>query len=752
VTGRGLPAAGAETIKAPLENKDGTMKRVIWIVLVLVVFPVRGDRAEDLLGRMTTAEKIGQLNLYSSKWATTGPVEGKSYVDEVRSGQCGNIFNLPKVEYAHRMQRIAVEETRLGIPLLFGYDVIHGYKTIFPIPLGLASSWDMEAVEQSARIAAVEAAASGIHWTFAPMVDIARDPRWGRIAEGAGEDTFLACEVAKANVRGFQGDDLADPLTLAACMKHFAAYGAAQAGRDYHTVDMSERMLRETYLPPFKAALDAGCASVMTAFNELDGVPASANPFLLKTILRDEWQFNGLVVTDYTSINEMIRHGSAADQADAAAQALRAGVDLDMMSSAYLKHFDTLLAHGRISMKQIDDAVLNVLRLKEKLGLFDDPYRYCDEQRESALHYAPEHLTASHEIAGRSMVLLKNDGHLLPLDAGRRIAVIGPLARTQKDLLGTWRGRGDREMATSILDAVIGIAGSNRLDYAEGCGVVGNDVSGFAAAVSLAEKSDVVVMVLGEGAWQSGEAASRTSINLPGVQTDLLKAVKQTGKPVVLVLLNGRPLALEQESALADAILEAWHPGTEGGKAVADILFGRINPSGKLPVTFPRSLGQVPIHYNMKNTGRPITPQKPSKFQSKYLDSPNDPLYPFGFGLSYAEFQYAAITLDKAEIGAGETLTASVTLSNVGTVDGEEVVQLYIRDLVGSVTRPVKELKGFQKIFLQPGESKSIEFSIGEKELAFLRRDMTWGTEPGDFELFIGTDSRDVQTRSFKLR
>jgi len=695
------------------------------------------SQVDDLLGQMTLDEKIGQLNLYSSKWDTTGPVDGKSYTEEVRSGQCGSIFNLPKAEYARQMQQLAVEESRLGIPLLFGYDVIHGYKTIFPIPLGLASSWDMDAVETAARIAASEASASGIHWTFAPMVDIARDPRWGRIAEGAGEDTFLGCEVAKANVRGFQGLELSDSQTVAACMKHFAAYGAAQAGRDYHTVDMSKRVLRETYLPPFKAALDAGCASVMTSFNELDGVPASANPFLLKTVLRDEWNFDGVVVTDYTSINEMIKHGSSVDQADAAAQALTAGVDLDMMSSAYVKHLKQLLAEGRVTMEQINRSVRNVLRLKEKLGLFDDPYRYGSIQLEDELHCCDEHLAAAYEIAGKSMVLLKNKNDLLPLNRQQKIAVIGSLAKAQRDLLGTWKARGDPERASSILDAMGDVA------YAEG----GDE------AVALAQDSDVVVMVLGEEAWQSGEAASRTDIGLPGMQSELLKAVKQTGKPVVLVLLNGRPLALEKEVELADAVLEAWHPGTEGGKAVAATLFGKINPSGKLPVTFPRSLGQVPIHYNMKNTGRPLNPAAEKiKFQSRYLDSPNDPLFPFGFGLSYTEFHYSEITLDKPDLMPGEALTASVTVSNVGKIAGEEVVQLYIHDLVGSVTRPVKELKGFRKILLQSGESQTVEFKVGEKELTFLRRDMTWGTEPGDFELFIGTNSRDVQASAFSLR
>ncbi|MEI7851157.1 MAG: beta-glucosidase BglX [Kiritimatiellales bacterium] len=728
------------------------VKICISLLIAVAGLSAHADKVESLLAQMTLEEKIGQLTLLSSKWEVTGPVAGKSYVDEVRSGQCGNIFNVPKAEYVRQLQKMAVEETRLGIPLLFGYDVIHGYKTIFPIPLGLASSWDMDAVERSARIAAVEAAASGITWTFAPMVDIARDPRWGRIAEGTGEDTYLSCEVAKANVRGFQGNDLSDPFTVAACMKHFAAYGAAQAGRDYHTVDMSERMLRDTYLPPFKAALDAGCVSVMTSFNEFNGVPASGNPFLLKTILRDEWKFDGVVVTDYNSINEMIAHGSAADQADAAVQALAAGVDMDMMSSAYLKQLKRLLAEGRVTIEQIDRSVRNVLRLKEKLGLFDNPYRYCDEQRERNLHCAAPHLKASREIAGKSMVLLKNEKNLLPMKTGKRIAVIGPLAEAQKDLLGTWHARGDKEMVTSVLDALIQVNGSNRVEFAEGCGVTNNDITGFAGAVAIAGKSDLVVMVMGETANMSGEAASRTSINLPGVQTELLRAIKKTGKPIVLVLLNGRPLALEQEAGMADAILEAWHPGTEGGKAAADVLFGKINPSGKLPVTFPRNLGQVPIHYNMKNTGRPLAPaaDKP-KFQSRYIDSPNDPLYPFGFGLSYTDFKYSEITLDKSEIKPDETLTASVMVSNAGKIDGEEVVQMYIHDLVGSVTRPVKELKGFKKIFLKAGESQTVEFSIGEKELTFLRRDMTWGMEPGYFDLFIGTNSRDVQSSSFSI-
>ncbi len=710
------------------------------------------SKVDALLKKMTLEEKAGQLTLYASKWEHTGPVEGQSYIKEVRAGQCGSILNAPKVEYARQLQEMAVNESRLGIPLMFGFDVIHGFKTIFPVPLGMASSWDMDAIEKAARVAAIEAAASGVTWTFAPMVDIARDPRWGRIAEGAGEDTYLGCEVAKANVRGFQGKDLADPLTVAACAKHFAAYGAAQAGRDYHTVDMSERMLRETYLPPFKAAADAGVVSFMTAFNELDGVPATGSKFLLKKILRDEWKFNGLVVTDYTSINEMIPHGAAKDLADAAALAMNAGVDLDMMGSAYLKNLEQLLNKKRVTIEQIDNAVRNVLTMKFKLGLFEDPYRYCNEEREKKLIYAKEHMEAAYDVAGKSMVLLKNKDQLLPLKTGKRIAVIGELAESQRDLLGTWRGRGDWEVTTNVLTSIISSNGEKLTTFTPGCNVYHNDDSGFKKAVSLAKKSDVVIMVLGETSRMSGEAASRSNITLPGSQTELLREIKKTGKPIVLILLNGRPLALEEEDKLADAILEAWHPGSLSSKVIADMIFGKLVPSGKLPVTFPRNLGQAPIHYNLKNTGRPYDPAYPErKFVSCYIDTSNDPLYPFGYGLSYTSFKYSDMKLTQTEMKKGETLKVSVTVTNTGEYDGEEVVQLYIRDLVGSVTRPLKELKGFQKIFLKKGESKTVEFAIGEKQLKFLRQDMTWGSEPGDFEVFIGTNSRDADKVAFTL-
>jgi len=585
------------------------------------------------------------------------------------------------------------------------------------------------------------------------MVDIARDPRWGRIAESGGEDTYLGCEIAKANVRGFQGNNLTNSLTLAACVKHFAAYGAAQAGRDYHTVDMSERMLREVYLPPFKAAVDAGVASLMTSFNELNGIPTTGNSFLLKNILRDEWGFKGVVVTDFTSIKEMIKHGVVANLADAAALALNAGVDMDMMSTAYIGHVKLLLKNGRISEEMINNAVRNVLTLKFKLGLFDNPYRYCDEQREKELIYTKEHLQAAYDMAAKSMVLLKNKNQLLPLSQGKRIAVIGTLANSKKDLLGTWNAQGEWGSIETVLKGIIRNNGNSHVEYAKGCGVNDADKSGFAEAVAIANKSDIAVMVLGETEALSGEASSRSNINMPGVQTELLQLIKKTGKPIVMVLMNGRPLVLEKEVAMSDAILEAWHPGTEGGKAIGDMLFGKLNPSGKLTVTFPRNLGQVPIHYNIKNTGRPIDPENPNYFfATKYIDCPNDPLFPFGYGLSYTDFNYSKVMLSKNEIKPGESLKASITISNSGNFDGEEIVQLYIRDLIGSVTRPIKELKGFKKIFLKKGENRKVEFTINEDDLVFLRRDMTWGTEPGKFEIFIGANSRDVEKANFTLK
>jgi beta-glucosidase len=712
-----------------------------------------GERADALLAQMTTDEKISQLVLLTGYGAVTGPVQlQQSLEDNIRKGECGNVFNVMSVAQVRKLQKIAVEDTRLHIPLLFGYDVIHGYKTIFPICLGEAASWNPALIESSDRVAATEGSAAGLNWTFAPMVDIARDPRWGRMSEGAGEDPFLGSAIAAARVRGIQGTNLAAPDTLLASVKHFAAYGAVQAGREYNTVDMSERLLREVYLPPYRAAIDAGALSVMASFNELNGIPATANRFLLQQVLRDEWGFTGFVVTDYTAINEMVAHGSAADETEAARQALAAGVDMDMQSSAYLNHLKELLGAGKISQAQIDTAARRILEVKFKLGLFDDPYRRCDEQREKQVLYASENLAAAYRMACESCVLLKDRGQTLPLKTGANIAVIGPLADSQRDLLGSWKGEGDWNFIETVLGAIRRNNTNGVVTYARGCDIDSTNRAGFAAAVSAAQGADVAVLVLGESCDMSGEAKSRTSISLPGVQTELLREIKQTGKPIVLVLMNGRPLALEEESQLSDAVLETWFPGTEGGRTTADLLFGRQNPSGKLPVTFPRTLGQVPIFYAAKNTGRPLNPANPKEaYKSSYIDSPNDPLYPFGFGLSYTTFTYSDVQLDGTTLRPGGTLTATVTVTNNGPRDGADVVQLYLRQLVGSVTRPVRELKGFQKLELKAGESRTVAFPIGENELSFLRADMTVGTEPGKFQVFIGPNSRDTSTAAFEL-
>ncbi|HWW03120.1 MAG TPA: beta-glucosidase BglX [Candidatus Acidoferrum sp.] len=710
-------------------------------------------RADALLARMTLEEKIGQLVLLTSFGAATGPPHEQAALEaNIRNGNCGSVFNALTVAEIRKLQKLAVDQTRLHVPLLFGYDVVHGYKTIFPIPLGEAASWDLRAIEHSARVAAVEASAAGLNWTFAPMVDIARDPRWGRICEGAGEDPFLGSAVARSQVRGFQGKDLTAPDTVLACVKHFAAYGAAMSGRDYNTVDVSERTLREVYLPPYAAAVQAGASSVMTAFNEYDGTPATANGFLLKRILRDELGFKGIVVTDYAAISELVAHGSAVDESEAAQQALAAGVDLDMEDGVYLHNLKQLLRDHRVTRKQIDAAAKRMLELKLTLGLLDDPYRHCDEQREARLVGAREHLEAAYRMACESFVLLKNDSQNLPLKAGARIAVIGPLADSQRDLLGSWKGDGGWVSVETVLDGIKRNDATDEVVFARGCEVASTNRASFAEAVAAARKADVVVAVMGESWDMSGENASRTSINLPGVQTDLLRELRKTGKPLVLVLLNGRPLDLEAESTLADAILEAWFPGMEGGKAVADVLFGKHNPCGKLPVTFPRRLGQVPIFYSVKNTGRPVNPARPDEpYKSTYLDCPNDPLYPFGFGLGYTTFACAGPHLEQSALGPGGKITASAAVSNTGTRDGVAVVQLYIRDLVGSVTRPVLELKGFQRVELKAGESRLVSFDISENDLAFLRKDMTWGTEPGAFRAFIGLDSRELRSATFQL-
>lgn len=709
------------------------------------------QRIDALLNEMTLQEKIGQLTLFTSDWDVTGPTIRGNYKADIQAGRCGNIFNAHTAAYNRELQRIAVEETRLKIPLLFGYDVIHGYKTIFPIPLGETASWDLAAIEQGSRIAAIEATAAGLHWTFAPMADIARDPRWGRIMEGAGEDPYLGALVAAARVHGFQGDDISATNTMLACVKHYAAYGAAQAGRDYHTVDMSERTLRDIYLPPYKAAIDAGAYTVMTSFNEYDGVPASGNAFLLRDVLRNEWNFKGFIVTDYTSINEMVPHGIVANEKDAGELALNAGVDMDMQGAVYYNYLEELLKENRINMVQIDEAVRNVLRTKFKLGLFEDPYRYSDTEREKKLVLAEEHRAAARDVARKSIVLLKNENNTLPLAKNlKSLAVIGPLADNQSELKGAWSGAGENQHSISLLTGIKNKLGASvKINYAKGCEIEGADKSGFKAAIDLAKSSDAIVVAVGEAAWMSGEAASRSSIDIPGVQVDLVKELIATGKPVVVVLMNGRPLAISEVDAAAPAILETWFLGTEAGNAIADVLFGDYNPSGKLPITFPRNEGQIPIFYSVKNTGRPM--QAENKYTSKYLDVPNTPLYPFGYGLSYTRFDYSEVTVNKEVFTPREELKVSVTVKNTGKYDGEEIVQLYVRDLVGSVTRPVKELKGFQKIMLKAGESKQVTFTLTANDLRFYDRQMKFTYEPGDFDIFVGKDSAIETAMRVKL-
>lgn len=706
-------------------------------------------RVDSLLRIMTLDEKIGQMVLFTSDWDVTGPTIREGYLDDIRSGRCGNIFNAYTVDYIRELQRVAVEESRLGIPLMFGYDVVHGHKTIFPIPLGESCSWDLDLIRRSASAAAAEAAASGLNWTFAPMVDISVDPRWGRVSEGAGEDPYLGSLIAAARVKGFQGENLANPLTVLACVKHFAAYGAPFGGRDYNTVDMSERQFREFYMPPYKAGVDAGALSVMTAFNEYDGVPATGNQYLLKDLLKGEWNFQGFVVTDYTSINEMVHHGYARDEAEAGVKAVNAGVDMDLQGEVYFSYLRGLVDSGFVREKTIDNAVRRILNVKAKLGLFDDPYLYCDRARENQVVSNPEIKALSRDAARRSMVLLKNEG-CLPFDRGDRIAVIGELAASRRDLLGSWKAAGEWDDMNSILDAVRAYNGAANVIYAEGCRKIGSDRSGFSEAMDAVAQADKVLMVIGEDWDWSGEAASRTDIGVPGIQSELLKMIASAGKPVAVVLLNGRPLVLEEESKDADAILEAWYPGTMGAEAVTDIVFGQYNPSGKLTMTFPRSVGQIPVFYYEKNTGRPIYLPN-DKYKSKYLDSPNEPLYPFGYGLSYTDFKYSNLILSSPKMKKGHTIDATVTVTNIGSRTGEETVQLYIRDLIGSVTRPVKQLKGFQKLVLAPGESRTVTFTIDDEMLSFWRHDMTFGIEDGDFKVMVGGSSSDLLQTSFSL-
>jgi beta-glucosidase len=707
---------------------------------------------DSLLQIMTLEEKVGQMTLFTSDWELTGPSLRAGYKADIQMGRCGAIFNAHTAAFTKELQKIAVNETRLGIPLLFGYDVIHGYKTIFPIPLGEAASWDVNAMEKSARVAAEEATSAGLHWTFAPMVDICRDPRWGRVTEGAGEDHYLGSIVAAARVRGFQGTQLKDLNSMLACVKHFAAYGAPQAGRDYHSVDMSEMTLREVYFPPYKAAIDAGAKSVMTSFNDVFGVPASGNPYLLKQVLRDEWGFDGFVVSDYTSINEMVAHGVAADEAHAGLLAVNAGVDMDMQGAVYYHFLMNQVRSGKISMRLIDQSVKRILKIKEDLGLFEDPYRYCNAEREKQTMLSSDHRAAARDVARKSIVLLKNENHLLPLEATKKqkIALIGPLADTQKELLGSWSAAGFDSDCISLKSGLLAqVNNPNLLKHAVGCKITGNDKSGFNEAITAAKNADLVIMALGEEGLMTGEAASRADIHLPGVQEDLLKTISALGKPLIVVLMNGRPLILNEVELEAQAILETWFLGTEAGNAIADVLFGRYNPSGKLPMTFPRSMGQIPIHYNAKATGRPFNAS--NKYTSKYLDESNVPLYPFGYGLSYTQFEYSDLKGKEPVMKVNKPLDFFVKVKNTGTRAGEEVVQLYVRDLVASVTRPLRELKRFEKIYLLPGEEKILTFTLSPNDLVFYNTQNLPVWEPGEFDVFVGGSSLATLKTRFTL-
>ncbi|MDI3318516.1 beta-glucosidase BglX [Pinibacter soli] len=725
----------------------------------------------NLMKQMTLDEKIGQLNLVTPGGAVTGAVVSRDVDNKIKSGQVGGMFGITGADKIRKAQEIAVNNSRLKIPMIFGLDVIHGHRTIFPIPLGLSCSWDMPMIQQSAQIAAKEATAEGLSWVFSPMVDICRDPRWGRIAEGSGEDPYLGSQIATAMVKGYQGDDLSKNNTVMACVKHYALYGAAEAGRDYNTTDMSRVQMFQNYFPPYKAAVDAGVGSVMSAFNEVDAVPSTVNKWLLTDVLRDQWKFKGMVVTDYTSINEMIDHGMG-DLQQVSAKALNAGVDMDMVGEGFLTTLKKSLNEGKVSVKQIDAACKRILEAKYKLGLFDDPYRYCDVNRAGDIFNASNR-AAARDFATRSAVLLKNANNILPLKKSGTIALIGPLADSHMNMLGTWSVSGDFENTVTVLQGLQNVGGSNvKIIHAKGANI--SDDTAFAKkvnafmneididkrspdemineAVNAANKSDVVVAVLGESANMSGESSSLSNIDLQPSQKKLLDALKKTGKPVVLVLMNGRPMTIEEETKKADAILDTWFSGTEAGNAVADLLFGDKIPSGKLTASFPVNVGQIPVYYNHKNTGRPYVKGGPTKFKSNYLDIPNEPLFEFGYGLSYTTFSYSAVKLSAGSITKTGSIKASVTLTNTGNYDGEEIVQLYIRDMVGSVTRPVKELKGFQKVFLKKGESKEISFTITNGMLAFYDSNLKYASEPGDFKVFIGGSSATMNEAGFELK
>lgn len=758
------------------------IKRIVLGLAVLITCNVYAQDAKSdsyrmktfidgLMKKMTLEEKIGQLNLPGSGDIVTGQASNSDIGKKIKEGKVGGLFNIKTVAKIKAVQKVAVEESRLKIPMIFGMDVIHGYETVFPIPLGLSCTWDMKAIERTAQIAAQEASADGINWTFSPMVDICRDPRWGRIAEGNGEDPYLGGEIAKAMVKGYQGTTGSyKNNNIMACVKHYAMYGAAEAGRDYNTTDMSRVGMFNNYMPPYKAAVDAGVGSVMASFNEVDGIPATGNKYLMTDVLRKQWGFAGFVVTDYTGINEMEAHGMG-DLKQVSALAMNAGIDMDMVGEGFLTTLEKSVKEGKVTLAQIDAACRRILEAKYKLGLFDDPYKYCNEERAAKEVFTDTHRKEAREIAAQSFVLLKNQNNILPLQKKGTIALVGPLADAKENMPGTWAVAARFDKAISLFEGLRSVAGDKAtIVYAKGsnldadakfeerAGMFGKDFKRdmrpaqeiIDEAVNATKNADVIVAALGESAEMSGESSSRSNIEIPQVQKDLLAALLKTGKPVVLVLFAGRPMALKWESENVPAIINVWFGGSEAGYAIADVLFGDVNPSGKLTTTFPQTVGQVPIYYNHKNTGRPLGTWF-EKFRSNYLDVSNDPVYPFGYGLSYSNYYYSDVKLSSNTLKAGQTITASVVVTNNSKVDGREVVQLYTRDMVGSITRPVKELKGFQKIELKAGESKTVEFKISVDDLKFYNSDLKFVAEPGDFKVFIGSNSRDVKEASFKL-
>ncbi|WP_167606133.1 beta-glucosidase BglX [Maribellus sediminis] len=726
----------------------------------------------DLMSKMTTQEKIGQLNLVTPGGGIlTGSVVSTDVEQKIKTGQVGGIFGVYGPEKTRQAQRLAVEESRLGIPMIFGSDVIHGYKTTFPLPIGLSCTWDMELIKQTASVAAKEATADGIFWNFSPMVDVSRDPRWGRISEGAGEDPFLGSEIAKAMVEGYQQKDLRDPTTMLATVKHFALYGAPEAGRDYNTVDMSHLRMFNDYFPPYKAAIEAGVGSVMTSFNDVDGVPASGNKWLLTTILRDMWGFDGFVVSDYTSVNEMIAHGLG-DLQQVSAMALKAGLDMDMVGEGFLTTLTQSLEEGMVSEEDINKACRRILEAKYKLGLFQDPYLYFNADRPATDILTPVHRQLARQAAARSMVLLKNDEQLLPLKKSGTVALVGPLVDSRNNMLGTWAPTGEARYAVTVLEGFNNVLGDqvkilhakganicNDPDFAKKINVFGPKIfiderspeAMLKEAISLARRADVIIAVVGEATEMSGESSSRTDISLPMSQKKLLRELEKTGRPLVVVNMSGRPMAIGEEVELADALLQMWHAGIEGGNALADVLFGDYNPSGKLTATFPVNVGQVPIYYSIRNTGRPQGSDEFQKFKSNYLDAPNSPLFPFGYGLSYTSFEYKDLILDKPTLTNLDEIKVSVSVTNSGDYDGEEVVQLYVRDMVASITPPMRLLKGFNKVFIPKGDTKEVTFTIRAQDLAFYHPDLSFYAEPGEFKVFVGGNSNASLSASFTL-